>query len=300
MSSAPAILLTDRAEAASRALPPLLVEAERIAATVILGVHGRKRSGPGENFWQYRTYSFGDPVQRIDWHKSARSDRVFIRENEWEAANTLWLWASPAPTMTFKSHLTKTTKRDRAMLVALALGALAVRAHERVAAVGSPFAPGHARASLARIAEWMQHQQGPGLPAAGPMQRHSSAVLLADFYERPDDIRKAVTGFAASGVNGHLIQVTDPAEETLPYAGRMEFREMAGPLRFLAGKTELLREAYAEKFREHREALRDIAFRAGWSFTAHRTDRSVAQLLMLLHGLIGGAKSRAFGVGGIA
>jgi uncharacterized protein (DUF58 family) len=300
MSSAPAILLTDRAEAASRALPPLLVEAERIAATVILGVHGRKRAGPGENFWQYRPYSFGDSVQRIDWHKSARSDRVFIRENEWEAANTLWLWASPTATMAFKSHLAKATKRDRAMLIALALGALAVRAHERVAAIGSPLAPGHARASLARIADWMQHQEGPGLPAAGPMRRYSSAVLLADFYERPDDIRKAVTGFAASGINGHLIQVVDPAEETLPYAGRMEFREMAGPLRFLASKTELLREAYAEKFRDHREALRDIAFRAGWSFTAHRTDRSVAHLLMLLHGLIGGAKSRAFGMAGIA
>ncbi len=300
MSGAPAILLTDRAEAASRALPPLLVEAERIAATVILGVHGRKRAGPGENFWQYRPYSFGDSVQRIDWHKSARSDRVFIRENEWEAANTLWLWASPAPSMAFKSHLAKSAKRDRAMLIALALGALAVRAHERVAAIGSPFAPGHARTSLARIAEWMLHQVGPGLPAAGPVQRYCSAVLLADFYESPEDVQKAVTGFAASGVNGHLIQIVDPAEETLPYAGRMEFQEMAGPLRFLAGKTELLREAYGERFRAHREALRDTTFRAGWSFTAHRTDQSVAHLLMLMHGLIGGAKSRAFGAGGIA
>jgi uncharacterized protein (DUF58 family) len=300
MSAAPAILLTDRAEAASRALPPLLVEAERIAATVILGVHGRKRAGPGENFWQYRPYSFGDSAQRIDWHKSARSDRVFIRENEWEAANTLWLWASPAPGMAFKSHLAKSTKRDRAMLIALALGALAVRAHERVAAIGSPFAPGHGRASLARIAEWMLHREGPGLPAAGPMQRYCSAVLLADFYERPEDVQKSVTGFAAAGIDGHLIQIVDPAEETLPYAGRMEFREMAGPLRFLAGKTEALREAYGERFRIHREALRDIAFRAGWSFTAHRTDNSAAHLLMLMHGLIGGAKSRAFGVGGIA
>ncbi len=83
----------------------LLVEAHRIAATVILGVHGRKRSGPGETFWQYRPYSFGDNVQQIDWHRSARSDRVFIRENEWEAANTLWLWASPSISMTFQSHL---------------------------------------------------------------------------------------------------------------------------------------------------------------------------------------------------
>src|SRR5437667_7999455 len=105
MTAATAYVLNDQAERVSGALPPLLVEAERIAAAVILGVHGRKRAGPGESFWQYRNYSFGDSVSRVDWHKSARSDRVFIRENEWEAANTLWLWSSPSPTMAFKSHL---------------------------------------------------------------------------------------------------------------------------------------------------------------------------------------------------
>ena len=83
MDKATALTLTDRAAAAARVLPPLLVEAERMAATVILGEHGRKRAGPGEAFWQYRPYSFGDSTQRIDWHKSARSDRVYIRENEW-------------------------------------------------------------------------------------------------------------------------------------------------------------------------------------------------------------------------
>ena len=128
MTSAQALTLADRAAAQARALPPLLVEAERIAATVILGEHGRKRAGPGESFWQYRPYSFGDSTQRIDWHKSARSDRVYIRENEWEAANTLWVWASPAISMTFKSHLSQVTKRERAQLLMLALASLAVRA----------------------------------------------------------------------------------------------------------------------------------------------------------------------------
>ena len=67
------------------------------------GVHGRKRSGPGETFWQYRPYSFGDNVQQIDWHRSARSDRVFIRENEWEAAQSVWLWRDPSASMEYSS-----------------------------------------------------------------------------------------------------------------------------------------------------------------------------------------------------
>jgi uncharacterized protein (DUF58 family) len=300
MSVTASLLLNSRAEAATQTLPPLLVEAERIAATVILGVHGRKRAGPGESFWQYRPYSFGDSTQRIDWHKSARSDRVFIRENEWEAANTLWLWASPSPTMDFKSHLADVTKRDRAELVALALGSLAVRAHERVGAIGSPMAAGHSRTTLLRMADWMLLHEGPRLPVMGSVQRFSSVVVLGDFLEPIEEVTHAVTRMAATGANGHIVQVTDPAEETLPYDGRVEFRGIEGPLRFLADKTETLREAYVEKFASHRESLRELARRIGWSFTVHRTDQSAQQLMMTLHALVGGTRSRAFGTGASA
>lgn len=287
-----AFVLNERAEAAARALPPLLVEAERIAATVILGVHGRKRSGPGESFWQYRPYSFGDSTQRIDWHKSARADRVFIRENEWEAANSLWLWTSAAPGMDFRSHLAAVSKRDRAQLVALALGSLAIRAQERVALIGAHFGPGHSKAHLVRIAETMAHGEGGRLPAHIKIPRFASAVLIGDFYDPLEDIAAALTPLAASGATGHVVQLCDPAEETLPYAGRMEFLEVDGPRKFLAGKTEALREQYVQRFQAHRDGLRDLVTRLGWTFTVHRTDVPPANLLMSLHGLIGGEHLR--------
>ena len=292
MTQAQALALSDRAQAASRVLPPLLVEAERIAATVILGEHGRKRAGPGESFWQYRPYSFGDSTQRIDWHKSARSDRVFIRENEWEAANTLWVWASPSVSMDFNSHLSKVTKRERAQLVSLAVASLAVRAQERVSALGSPYAPDHARSQLVKIADWFLKCEGTSLPSVTRMPRFSSAVLAGDFFDRIEDFAKAVTPIAQAGVRGHLVQVVDPAEETLPYAGRVEFQEMAGSLKFLSAKAETLRGAYAEKLDAHRAALRDLCNRIGWSFTIHRTDEAPAKLLLSLHARISGEAAR--------
>jgi uncharacterized protein (DUF58 family) len=297
MSVNSALHLNERADAASRALPALLVEAERIAATVIQGIHGRKRAGPGESFWQYRPYGFGDSTSRIDWRKSARSAHVYIRENEWEAANILWLWASPSNSMDFKSHLASSTKRNRAYLITMALASLAIRAQERVGLMGSPHRPGHARGTLGPMATWLLQDQGPLLPPAQPLQKFSSAVLISDFLDPPVNIESAVRGLASHGVSGHLVQVIDPAEEVLPYAGRVEFREMAGPQKFLAGRAEQLRAAYAEKFRQQREAVRQIAASVQWSFTVHHTDRSTAKLLMSLHGLIGGATSRAFGVG---
>jgi uncharacterized protein (DUF58 family) len=287
-----AITLNQRAEAATQALPPLLVEAERVAATVIMGIHGRKRAGPGESFWQYRPYSFGDSVQRIDWRKSARADRILIRENEWEAANTLWLWPSPAKTMEFKSHLATVTKRERAELITLALGALALRAHERVGALGSPLAPGHARSSLIRVAEWLLLKQGGATPAALPVQRFSTVIAAGDFLAPIEETTTAVTRLAATGARGHMVQIVDPAEETLPYDGRVEFLGLGERLRFVAGKTQSLRDAYQERFKAHREALRSLAGRVGWTFTVHHTDQSPSRLLMQLHVLIGGERSR--------
>jgi uncharacterized protein (DUF58 family) len=282
--------LADRARRTAEALPPLLVEAHRIAATIIMGVHGRKRSGPGETFWQYRPYAFGDSTQRIDWHKSARAERIYIRENEWEAANTLWLWASPSPTMNYHSHLSQVIKRERAMLLSLALGCLALEAHERVGALGSPMVPGHAQGALPKIAGWFLAGQGEqkGFPESGRLARHAVVALFGDFLEPPDAISRWLTAIAARGVMGHLIQIADPAEETLPWNGRVEFLEMAGPQSLIVGKTENLRESYQAKYRAQREAVREIARRLGWTFAVHRTDQPPLTCLLQLHMFIGG------------
>ncbi len=289
-----ALALNDRADTLASALPALLVEAHRIAATVILGVHGRKRSGPGETFWQYRPYSFGDNVQQIDWHRSARSDRVFIRENEWEAANTLWLWVSPSVSMTFRSHLAATSKRERAKLLALAVASLAIRANERVSLLGSSLVPAHSRPALLRLAQTLiATPQSETLPRAIKLPKFSTVLMFGDFFERPERIAQSLGSIAANGVAGHVVQVCDPAEETLPYEGRVRFEEMAGPESYIAGKVESLREAYQGKFQAQREAVRDIARRIGWSFAVHRSDEPPLRTLYALHGLIGGEKSRA-------
>ncbi len=295
MANRTAFALNDQAERASRALPPLLVEAERIAATVILGIHGRRRAGPGESFWQYRPYSFGDSTARVDWHKSARSDRVFIRENEWEAANTLWLWASSAPGMEFRSDLATTTKRERADLIVLALASLALRAHERVGLIGSPDGPGHSRAILLGLARRLIAGDGMALPRFERPPRHASAVLVGDFLEPAEEIASALTPMAEAGIAGHLVQVMDPAEETLPWTGRTEFKAVTGPLRALAGKAENLRQPYGERLARHRGELRDLCSGLGWTFNLHRTDMAPAAALLHLHQLIAGNRDRRAG-----
>lgn len=287
-SNTEAYAWSQRGQSAAQALPPMLVKAERVAATVVLGVHGRKRAGPGESFWQYRPYSFGDSTQRIDWRRSALSERVFIRENEWEAANTLWVWTSASARMNFKSAGLQETKQERAQLLALAIASLAVRAHERVGGLGSPRHPGYGKSTIFRVAEWLLSTRQDALPRASLMQRRSAAVLISDFLENIEDIAKTLRPLAEAGINGHMVQVYDPIEETFPFEGRIEFVGLDGPIKYLAPKSQILKSAYDEKYRAHNDNLRTLAQQLGWSLMRHGTDQPVSRALMALHQQVSG------------
>lgn len=277
-------------------LPDLLIEADRIAQTVAHGVHGRRRAGPGETFWQFRSYEPQDSAQLIDWRRSASSDHVYVREREWEAAHTVWLWPDLSPSMTFQSHLASTTKRERALVLSLASAELLVRSGERVGLLGltQPFST---RRASTRIAEAIaSHSESPllvsGQPSIARVSRFSGLVLFSDFLDPIDSIRTHVETLAASGATGHLIQVLDPAEETLPYEGRTEFLGLEGSESWIAERAENLRDVYRARLLAHRDALQALATRLGWSFMVHHTDRPATEpLLALIMRLEGGDKS---------
>ena len=280
------------AEQLGAQLPPLLVQAERVAATVLPGIHGRRRSGPGEAFWQFRPSVAGDQANRIDWRQSAKSDRLFIGEKEWEAAQTVALWRASDAGMDWRSSREVPTKALRADLLLLALAALLLRGGERVRLFGLP-RPYAGRGALPQIAD--------GLAALAPrpedarLARHARAVLFGDFWTPLEETRHAIARLSAQGVQGHLLQVIDPAEETLPYAGRIRFEAVAdgrlasgamapgGPLAALVPRVEAVREVYAERVARHRAGLTGLAAAAGWTFATHRTDQPPETALLALH-----------------
>lgn len=285
--------IIDGAGRIAETLPGLLVEVDRVAHTVAQGLHGRRRAGPGEAFWQFRRYRPGDMPTMIDWRKSARSDRYLIREKEWEAANTVWLWTDLSPSMDFRSRLADTSKRDRAVLLSLALGTLLNQGGERIGALASGLPALSGRTAVRQAAEHMVHiirseEAAPSLPPATPIKRFSNVVLFGDFLDPLDTISAALAGIAARDVRGHIVQILDPAEETFPYSGRTEFSALHGETKLTVGRAELLRADYHEKLEQHRTGLREMSRRLGWTFTSHHTDRSPQSILLTLHGLMSG------------
>ena len=256
------------AERLGSALPPLLVEAERVAQTVAQGVHGRRRVGQGETFWQFRRYQPGDSTTAIDWRQTAKSQAVFVRETEWEAAQSVWLWRDSSPSMDYASGAELQPKQERVELLLLATAALLVRGGERVALLGSGQLPATGRAGFNRLADALlgDAPDGLGLPPAAPLPRAAHLLLFGDFLSEPDEIQATVSGLAGSGVKGQMVQILDPAEESLPFTGRVRFAGFEDEGQTLLGRVENVRESYRERLARHREAIGEIALRAGWGF----------------------------------
>ncbi|HZT88870.1 MAG TPA: DUF58 domain-containing protein [Stellaceae bacterium] len=290
--------LRDRAEQAAAALPPLLVAADRVAATVAQGIHGRRRVGQGETFWQFRQYEPGDAATRIDWRESAKSQRLYVRETEWEAAQSVWLWRDGSASMDYTSAGYVPggdwpSKRDRAELLLMALASLLVRGGERLTLLGSGVAPMTGRVALARLAALLDRGGGsPGLPGFEPLPRAAQLVLIGDFLSPLEETNALVGRFAGAGLRGHLLQIVDPAEADLPFNGRVRFEGVEERQALVVSRVESVRGEYDDRFRRHCAALADIARAIGWTRGIHRTDQPPHLALLALYAALSADRGR--------
>ncbi|MCO6393363.1 DUF58 domain-containing protein [Aliihoeflea aestuarii] len=272
-----------RARQRAALIPDLLVEARRVVNTVIAGWHGRRKRGIGENFWQFRPYVDGEAIARIDWRRSARDDHTYVRDREWEAAHTVWLWADPSASMFYQSKTASVSKESRALVLALALAELFSRSGERIAWPGltDPFS---ARNGAERLAAQMLHADAlPPRPDLSLIKRFSDVVLISDFLDPVEETQTWLDDLAMRGVRAHLIEISDPAEEEFPYSGRTEFRDPENGLKLTAGRAEMLRADYRNLYTARREALAVWARKLGWSYTVNHTDKLASDALVRIH-----------------
>ncbi len=281
--------LRRRAEALAAPLPPLLAEAEHLAQAVLLGSHGRRRAGMGDEFWQYRPARAGDEARLVDWRRSAKSDAHFVREKEWQAAQSVLIWVDEAQSMDFSSDRNRPTKADRARLLAMAVSVLLIQGGERVAlaALGTP--PRSSQLQLLRIAQNFTERKAAadyGAPVIRIMPPHSRALFVSDFLGDVGAVEAQLTRAADRGVKGVLYQVLDPAEEAFPYDGRTIFESMGGTLSHETLKAGELKGRYLERLAERKARLADLARATDWQYACHHTGDSAQSALLWLYGAL--------------
>ena len=279
--------LRQEAETLAGPLPPLLAAAEHLAASVLSGEHGRRRTGQGDQFWQYRPSHAGDEARMIDWRRSARADdALFVREKEWQAAQSVMLWLDTGQSMEFTSSKDIPTKADTARRLALALSVLLIRGGERVGLSNAGLPPRTGQVQLMRLtsnlsADAEDTEYAP--PELRGTPARSRAVFFSDFLGDISAVERTLTTAADRGVDGAIVQILDPEEEAFPFDGRTIFESIGGTLSHETLKAGDLRDRYLDRLAARKDALSALARATGWQYLCHHTDRPASAALLWLY-----------------
>ncbi|MGO4707275.1 DUF58 domain-containing protein [Microvirga sp. 2MCAF38] len=280
-----ALTLADR-------MPRVLLEARRVAATLSHGIHGRRRAGMGETFWQFRPFVTGEAAQRIDWRRSARDDRLYVREREWETAHTVWFWLDRSASMGFVSDLAQASKIERTLVLGLALADTFVDGGERVGMLGlmPPRATSRIAEIMAEVIVADQIALEDDLPPQAPVAAQDEVILVSDFLSPLNEIATTVEAISSRGARGHLVMIVDPVEESFPFHGQAELHDLEAGLSLRIGDADLWGRSYRERIATHRDAIEELTRRRGWTFTIHRTDRPASEAALRVITLVATAR----------
>lgn len=280
MPQAPLSQLKAEAAALAGQLGTLTTRA-RAASAAHLGSAGRRRSGTGENFWQYRRHTQEDGAERIDWRRSAREEHLFVRETELETARTFLFWVDPNPGFNWSSDPKIPFKADRALLLSMALAGALSRSGERCGALGGGRGAVTGARAPSRVGEDMRDFT-PQSRFPPPPRDTAAVVICSDFYSPLDEWRERLTPLAAKCRDGALLQVCDPIEQDYPFKGRTRFFRPGQDRERLIGRAESIRDGYLDKFAQRRRDMVELAAEFGWRFTSHVTSEDVQTPLGIL------------------
>ncbi len=279
------------AQSLAENMPQLALEAKRISASAAAGIHGRRRAGHGDSFWQFREFGAGEAAGRIDWRRSARDNHLYVREREWEAATNIWLWVDRSASMAFMSKFAQQSKIERAVIITLALADMLVRGGERTGLHGlTP--PQASRRIIERLCEALVLDEKTGasndVPASKAIGAREDIILVGDFIADLDSLKQNIRALSAQGGRGHLILIRDPLEDIFPFSGETEFEDLQGGNSLRVGDASGFAVQYKKRIEAHTQELRMITQKLGWTITLHRTDRPASEpvfaLMMLLKG----------------
>jgi uncharacterized protein (DUF58 family) len=283
---APAMSLEAQvSEAADAALPAIIMDARRAAVSIVMGEHGRRRAGAGDAFWQHREWTNGESVRQIDWRRSARSDKMFVRERERQVPALLQVWSDHRSGMDWQSDARLPTKAQRGLVLGLALAIATKSGGERVCAIG-PNAPLTNELLFAHVLI----NAGTYFPErilAGQV------VIVSDGLEAPQVWEQRAKAVRSARAELIVVLVADPAEAAFPYQGRVSFTASTGATPVIVGRAQSAQSDYQNAYKRHIESVATAIKDAGGQVFFHATNEPVMPILLTLARALDGAMPRS-------
>src|SRR5215471_82954 len=199
--------------------------AKTVVDGFVAGLHRSPDFGFSQEFAEYRAYTPGDDLRHVDWNVFARTDRAYLKRYRGETNSLLTVLLDASQSMEYGSH--GVTKIDYARYLAAALFYLAIHSQRDAAGlivfdeeVRDYIRPSTRPGQLARLFGGLE-QATPRAQTdfAKPLQhfqhalhRRGIAVVISDFYEKPETIIAKIAPLRFRGNEVILLQVLDPQE----------------------------------------------------------------------------------------
>lgn len=284
-------LLFERAREAVSRLPRQVIRPARSVRIHERGIHGRRRAGPGDSFWQFRHYHAGEPAYRIDWRRSARSEHLYVRQQEWETSRILWIACDLSASMNYRSRADLETKLEAALTLAFAAAMLGWQMGELIGVAGipgRPFAASARRRLIAAFARALEAGDSDGFDTfvATRLPPHGRAILVSDFLIEPARLERLLARLVEARIATSLVRVEDPAERDFPFTGRVRIEGLEGEAPLLLENAGMARDEIDARLAAHARGLQALTMARGARLVTLGSDRPLADRVLALAGLL--------------
>lgn len=277
-------------------LKSLELRAKFVVEGFLTGLNRSPYHGFSVEFTEYRQYTQGDDPRYLDWRLYARTDRDYIKRFEDETNLRCQLLLDVSKSMAFGSGAMNKSDYARTLAATLAYFLTLQRDAVGLATFSAnleEFIPTRYRAGhLRRILVTLEKSpQGALTLLAKPLEqlaerlvRRGMLVLISDLLAPLETLEVSLGSLAARGQEVLVLQVVDPAEETLELGGPELFEDLETG-RQLYVDPAAARSSYLARWKAHQAAIEGICSRLGITRTVLRTneplDQSLSSLLRL-------------------
>ncbi|MCL2647490.1 MAG: DUF58 domain-containing protein [Phycisphaerales bacterium] len=268
---------------------PLGLRAQRVVEGAMSGLHRSPLHGLSVEFADYREYTPGDDLKRLDWRAYARSNRYYIKryEEETNFRATLLVDASASmrygagnrgktgishrQTRTAPPHTDRFTKFDYAATLAASLAVMCLKQRDAVgmalfdAAERAWLRPSAAQSQLTKILDTLESAKPDRTTDLGAVLNKVAAqiharglvVVISDLLCDLDALYEGLGRLQYQGHDILIFQVLDKEEIELPFEDSVLFKDIEGVEELFAEPW-----AFRKAYRAAMEAfIRDVGSR---------------------------------------
>jgi uncharacterized protein (DUF58 family) len=265
--------------------------AKTVVDGFVAGLHRSPDFGFSQEFAEYRAYTPGDDLRHVDWNLFARTERTYVKRYHGETNSQLTVLLDASNSMQYTSG--PVNKMNYARFLAATLFYLAIH-NQRDAAglivfddqVRDYIRPSTRPGQLARLLAGLENAMAQAqTDFAKPLQhfqnalnRRGIAIVISDFYEKPETIVNNIAPLRFGGNEVILFHLLDPQEIRPVMRGSAVLVDLETDQK-IEVVPEYATTSYRAKIDAHIEQLQSLARGAGMDYQLLVTNKPLDSAL---------------------